>query len=1106
MPRKHKSTKITASSLGRKNNLGSSILKLASFLFLAFSLTYVVANSLSVQTVKAENEEQGGNEKVNVCHTTDSQENPWNAIEINESALQSHLDHGDFLYEGPVKDNGKPNNGDGQADQWCENNAPEVLGDDCEEGEECDQPEDMCPDMEGIQESVDQCQVPVGNLEFQTLNIIAHKIVCKDESYLPNWGKGGPDVTGTTAENFVAENSPNCWFEPGWQFEWGQENSGNPGNSYTGAAGGVWTAFGPTDENGKAETFVTNVTGSRLEVREVLKEGYIPFSYGANGNNENDYSAEMYCDTDVLNYDNYDWIFNPQFNNTYHCVAFNVQVPEEPVDMCPDMEGIQQSPDECQDVPMCEFGEQTGWYGEYFNYSREHPDMNLPSSEWPDAGHGDPMGTWDTDWYTDAYYRFNQVDTSLTFGEDFFPFDSAPEEIDNGHDYHFGAHWAAKTNVPSTGDYDFTLTSDDDAWVYIDGALADENPGVHPPSTINFTENLTAGPHVFDIFFAERHTVRSHMYFVSNDQLPFVPYNADCPDEPEEICGINKIANGGFEMPIVTQSAKWDIFPSGTPGLGWLVDWMGSVPASFGGFTKPLLANLELQRGVNGWLPQEGSQYAELDSDWNGPASGNLNNEPASTTIYQDIATTPGKTYHVSFWFSPRPGTGSDENALEFNWNNGSFTDNISAVGASNTTWTQYEYDLAASSATTRVRFSDLGTPNSLGTFIDNVDVSLACEEEPIPCEDEISSESLVSDVTTTKDGNPAVPVGAPLHSAWTASIPGATWIWGEHPVSDPVNELTETFVKTFTISGTPLGGTLDIAADNSYSVILNGEELCADTSEFNYSLAGQDACVVPASMLQNGLNTIEFTVKNWAQAGGTQATNPAGLLYKLTFNENSCIPEPQDACPNMEGFQESESECQEEEPVDMCPDMEGIQQSIDECQENEPQDACPEMEGFQGSIEECEEEGPEQPPQINNIQEPIGPRGGGQPHPPGGEQGEVLGEEITDEQLNACGLYLLEYIRHGANNNPEQVIKLQQFLNEQMGANIPLTGFYGPLTMQWLKEFQLKWKDQVLRPWVQAGLYNDENIPTGYVYKTTKRWINILKCPLLNISMPELN
>lgn len=150
---------------------------------------------------------------------------------------------------------------------------------------------------------------------------------------------------------------------------------------------------------------------------------------------------------------------------------------------------------------------------------------------------------------------------------------------------------------------------------------------------------------------------------------------------------------------------------------------------------------------------------------------------------------------------------------------------------------------------------------------------------------------SVVSNTSTLSDGNATVALGF-IHAAWTASIPGATWIWSEEPLTDAAGETNEVFTKTFTITtGVPTGtATLDIAADNSYEVDVNGNtNVCVDATEDNYSAAGQDTCTFPASYLNAGSNTLTFRVKNMAQSEGTQQSNPAGLLYKLSYNVNEC-------------------------------------------------------------------------------------------------------------------------------------------------------------------------------------------------------------------------
>ena len=90
------------------------------------------------------------------------------------------------------------------------------------------------------------------------------------------------------------------------------------------------------------------------------------------------------------------------------------------------------------------------------------------------------------------------------------------------------------------------------------------------------------------------------------------------------------------------------------------------------------------------------------------------------------------------------------------------------------------------------------------------------------------------------------------------------------------------------------------------------------------------------------------------------------------------------------------------------------------------------------------------------------------------------------------------KFIRQGVNNDSEQVKKLQEFLNEEMNADLPLTGFYGPLTYNALSAFQEKYPSEILAPW---GLKRS----TGIAYQTTLRWINMLGCPALALQIPPL-
>jgi len=192
----------------------------------------------------------------------------------------------------------------------------------------------------------------------------------------------------------------------------------------------------------------------------------------------------------------------------------------------------------------------------------------------------------------------------------------------------------------------------------------------------------------------------------------------------EAVCDPNLelITNGGFEAITSTNSRKWDIFPNGTPALGWVVEW-NTNQTEHGGMTRPEDANLEIQFGVNNWMSAEGNQHAELDTDWDGPGGG-VNGEPASVRIYQDIATIPGETYTVRFSYSPRPNTSADNNILEISWD-GSVQATIQSIGGTDVEWQDYAFNFTASDSITRLQFADIGTSDSLGTFLD--DVSVRC-------------------------------------------------------------------------------------------------------------------------------------------------------------------------------------------------------------------------------------------------------------------------------------------------------------------------------------------------------------------------------------------
>ncbi|MBU1110713.1 M73 family metallopeptidase [Patescibacteria group bacterium] len=180
--------------------------------------------------------------------------------------------------------------------------------------------------------------------------------------------------------------------------------------------------------------------------------------------------------------------------------------------------------------------------------------------------------------------------------------------------------------------------------------------------------------------------------------------------------GTNFIVNGGFETPVVEHVAGWYIFGD-IPG--WIIEWE-STATVYGGETRPTAALQEYHRGAaSGWDPQEGNQYAELDTDWFGPDN-SLNGEPALVRIYQEVATTPGVKYELDYYYSPRPGVSSANNELKVR------VDGIEVAthardGGSVTDWTLHDYEFIATGSSTKIEFAAGGDADSIGVFLDGI-------------------------------------------------------------------------------------------------------------------------------------------------------------------------------------------------------------------------------------------------------------------------------------------------------------------------------------------------------------------------------------------------
>jgi choice-of-anchor C domain-containing protein len=171
----------------------------------------------------------------------------------------------------------------------------------------------------------------------------------------------------------------------------------------------------------------------------------------------------------------------------------------------------------------------------------------------------------------------------------------------------------------------------------------------------------------------------------------------------------NIIVNPSFEQPVVADSPGFQFYFAGSPAIpGWTI--VGN--------------SVDVLKDTR-WQPHEGHQSVDLT----GVTAGGL---------YQDLPTTPGTTYHLSFWLAGNPefagaGGGPFVKAMRLSWGGspvGNLSFDVTGKTNFNLGWTNYQYDLAATGPTTRLQFESL-TAGFSGPMID--DLSLVALVPPGP-------------------------------------------------------------------------------------------------------------------------------------------------------------------------------------------------------------------------------------------------------------------------------------------------------------------------------------------------------------------------------------
>jgi hypothetical protein len=125
-------------------------------------------------------------------------------------------------------------------------------------------------------------------------------------------------------------------------------------------------------------------------------------------------------------------------------------------------------------------------------------------------------------------------------------------------------------------------------------------------------------------------------------------------------------------------------------------------------------------------------------------------------------------------------------------------------------------------------------------------------------------------------------------NSGWTASIPGAVWIWDLPYISQPSIDQTSYFANEFFIPGVPVSGTYEVNGDDKIWTSINGKSVNCDILSGGWTLDSKRTCDVKPYLVP-GMNIIQITVTNNGAGGNLVGSpdffgNPGGALYKLTL------------------------------------------------------------------------------------------------------------------------------------------------------------------------------------------------------------------------------
>ena len=159
----------------------------------------------------------------------------------------------------------------------------------------------------------------------------------------------------------------------------------------------------------------------------------------------------------------------------------------------------------------------------------------------------------------------------------------------------------------------------------------------------------------------------------------------------------NLVANGSFEDNALA-NGSYSIF-TGNQVNGWTAN-----------------DEIEIRNNVAG-SAQDLLNYVELDANHN-------------SSMFQVLNTTLGATYSLSFYYSNRDNTNVATNGLSYDIGAGAVTlPGLAVNSTGDNVWSLFSTSFVASAAATTLTFSSINVNDSLGSSLDNVNVTAAIPE-----------------------------------------------------------------------------------------------------------------------------------------------------------------------------------------------------------------------------------------------------------------------------------------------------------------------------------------------------------------------------------------